>query len=230
MAVSLEKKKEKIDIEVKNGAVTFLDVLGWKGIWEKQKDAINLLHGLVYLIKELATEITFKISSENPEARGINTTVLSISDTIAIFTPGIARYALQIHAEICERAIPESIKRAIPLRGATSYGEFSFKENIMVGAAVDESASWHESTDWIGVILTPSPIFHLGNEYPETWIKYDHIPFKRSVRGMDRCVKWEFNEKELYKLFTDMGPFIPEIAPKYTNTIKFLENTQNLKP
>ncbi|MFJ1122370.1 MULTISPECIES: hypothetical protein [Bacillus] len=215
---------------VNQGAVTFLDVLGWKGIWEKHNDAIDRLYGLVNYIRDLADEITAQVSNSHAEARGIETTVLSISDTIAIFTPGPPLHSLQIHAAICSDAIPKSIERMIPIRGATSYGEFAIKENIMVGPAVDEAASWHESTDWIGVVLTPSPVFHLNgsipivDSLPSFWDKYTHIPFKKNVKHLTHCVKWSYNPDELFNIFSKMGPQVPEIAPKYLNTLEYLKS------
>ena len=122
----------------------------------------------------------------------MTTKVLSISDTIAIFTFGDPYHAIKIHAEICRLAIPESIKRKLPLRGAICYGEFSYRGNIVVGPAVDEAASWHESTDWIGVILTPAEEFQLKGRYPEQLINYPKIPFKKKTDGLHRCVGWEF--------------------------------------
>jgi len=210
-------------IQTKSGAVTFLDVLGWKGIWAKQHDAINRLHGLVMEMKEVADDRTLRISHEIPGARGMTTNVLSISDTIAIFTPGDPRPAIEAHAAICQYAIPDSIRRRIPLRGATAYGDFSIKENIMVGAAVDESASWHEATDWIGVILTPSAIYHLRGDFPDNSAQYLNIPFKGKKYGLDRCIDWNLGQDDdVNRIFLEMGPHVPEIALKYLNTLDFL--------
>lgn len=211
-----------VGISIQKGAVTFLDVLGWKGIWEREKDAVDVLHGLIKEITQNSIDVTNIIGSEEGAERGITTKVLSISDTIAIFTFGDPFHAIKIHAEICRLAIPESIKRKLPLRGAICYGECSFRGNIMVGPAVDEAASWHESTDWIGVILTPSAKFQLRGNYPGQLVEYSKIPFKKKTDGLDRCVGWEFPDEELYELFNEMGPFVPEIAPKYLNTLNFL--------
>lgn len=216
-------------IQIKNGAVTFLDVLGWKGIWTKQQDAINILHGLVVELKDFADYITSNISETIPEMRGQTTSVLSISDTIAIFTPGDPKHSLEIHAGICQFAIPESVRRKIPLRGATSYGEFSIKEHIMVGPAVDESASWHEATDWIGVIFTPSAIFNLKDDIPPNFAKYDRIPFKKKC-GLNYCVDWKMDQiDDVNRIFLEMGPHIPEIAPKYLNTLDFLNRNPRVE-
>ncbi|MBN3346147.1 hypothetical protein EXM98_02925 [Clostridium botulinum] len=211
-----------------NGSVTFLDVLGWKGIWQKRKDAITTLLTLIKEIETYSEYITDEASNTREEARGTNTTVLSISDTIAIFTPGDPKITIPIHAKICSNAIPLSIEKRIPLKGAISYGKFSFEKNIMVGPAVDEAASWHEATDWIGVVLTPSAKFNIDDvKLFDCVTEYNSIPFKKKVNNLNLCVKWAFNKREeINIIFNDMGPHIPEIAPKYLNTLEFI-NTVN---
>ncbi|OPH52186.1 hypothetical protein BC351_33170 [Paenibacillus ferrarius] len=229
MAIRLKKRETNV-IEEKKGAVTFLDVLGWKGIYERRRsyEAINLLSGLFTLILHESKNITDAIVTTDgvPDGmKGAETTVLSISDTLAIFTPGNPYHSLKIHGLICQLAIPESVRRGIPLRGATSYGRFSTKDSIMIGPAVDESASWHESTDWIGVIMTPTAMFELQGEYPEVWTEYRDIPLKKKVNGINRCVNWTLDGNPS-KMFADMGPHVPEIAPKYLNTLSFLNQSR----
>ncbi|KEK17916.1 hypothetical protein BAMA_10565 [Bacillus manliponensis] len=212
---------------MQTGAVSFLDVLGWKGIWKDNPDSLRKLEKMINGVKKEAAEITSLEFEGFPELRGINTDVLSISDTIAIFTPGDADKALSIHAKICKYIIPESIKNNIPVRGATSYGEYSRKGNIMIGPAIDEAASWHEATNWIGVILAPSGQFELRNEDMYNWIEYDKIPFKNRVPGLNRCVDWEMDEEEAVKQFKSMGLFVPGIAEKYLNTYEFMKSKNN---
>lgn len=204
------------------GAVTFVDILGWKGIWQRRTDAIDLLHGLIDELEVLAAKTTSEMTTRFPQMRGTETQVLSISDTIAIFTPGDPFPTTAIHGELCRYAIPQSIKRMIPLRGATAYGNFSCSANVMLGPAVDEAASWHEATDWIGVILTPTAMFQLGSEVPDVWVKYPKIPLKGKVIGMDLCVNWNFHEENILDYFSKMGPHVPEIASKYLSTNSFL--------
>ena len=219
---------EERKINSGKGAVTFLDVLGWKGIWERNQFAISKLQNLVYEMQDKAQEISTKyMDDKSLRGKSKPTEVLSISDTIAIFTSAPPEIAIAIHAELCSWALSYSLEQELPLRGATSYGEYSIADNIMLGYAVDEAASWHETTDWIGVILTPSAKINLRNKLPEFVIEYDKIPFKKSMRPLNLCVKWEFaNEKILYDIIQKKGPHIPEIAPKYLNTLEFLNNAK----
>jgi hypothetical protein len=220
------------NIKQELGAVTFLDVLGWKGIWQQSDSAIETLYSL---IKKTLAE-TYRISQEYSdikEFRGKNeiTKVLSISDTIALFTSGSVDTAIEIQAKICSWLLPYALERELPLRGAISYGEYSIKDNIMLGYAVDEAASWHESTDWIGVVLSPSAQMKIIGKNPEKITIYENIPFKRSEKNLKLCVDWDFgNADRLDAVITRKGPHTPEIAPKYLNTLTFLnrKNTSHI--
>lgn len=206
--------------EMDRGAVTVLDVLGWTGIWERRNDAPATLQALIYeLIKE---------------ARGTDTEVKSISDTIALFTrEDDPSRALALHARLCSKAICSSIWKRIPLRGASSFGLYSVSENIMIGPAVDEAAYWHEAVSWIGVILTPSALFSTNMELPRGWCIYQP-PFKDNSTWQTGCVEWYKNWavkktgyerlKTLSNIFYAMGPLIPGIAQNYTNTIDFFRH------
>lgn len=219
MKSTLTIQKEKTS---KTGAVTFLDVLGWKGIWKKNNDSEKSLSSLIEDIRIFA--------------RGTNTEVKSISDTIAIFTSKDdmeSHKILEHHGYLCMEAIKRSIKKEIPVRGATAYGKFSLKENIFVGPAIDEVAAWHELTSWIGVIMTPSAFFEIDDNVKlDNWLIYQP-PMKNSIKWNTLCANWPSiwsnkvndNEKikELKSNFKIMGPFLPEYADKYINTLEFFE-------
>ena len=155
-----------------SGAVTFLDVLGWKGIWGREADAIGSLQSLIVGIEKNAREIG--------RGRGNNvlsTRTISISDTIVLVMPATrddATAALVLHGELCATALPDSIMKGIPIRGASSFGQYEMSGNgsIFLGAAIDEAASWHEHSDWIGVHMAPSARFFFGEEEKEPWCRY----------------------------------------------------------
>lgn len=216
------------DIKRELGAVTFLDVLGWKGIWQQNDSAIETLYALIRKTVDKASQLSNEYS-EIKEFRGKSeiTKVLSISDTIALFTTGPSDVAIEIQAKICGWLLPYALDQELPLRGAISYGEYSIKENIMLGYAVDEAASWHESTDWIGVILSPSAQMKLRGKKLSSITTYKSIPFKRTEKNLITCVNWDFSDRErLDEIITKKGPHVPDIAPKYLNTLSFLNREQ----
>lgn len=214
---------------IEKGAVTFLDVLGWKGIWQQNISAIEKLQSLVRELDKKAEDITNKYSEKDTNLRGKTkpTVVLSISDTIAVFTSAKPEVAIKIHSEICSWALEYALDLELPLRGAISYGQYTIADNIMLGYAVDESASWHESTEWIGVVLTPSAQIELPEERNgfDCIVQYDRIPFKTGIGQLCYCVQWSFNNKKrLYEVIKSKGPLVPGISQKYLNTLNFFES------
>jgi len=207
-----------------SGVVTFLDVLGWKGVYDRQSNAIVNLKRLVEGVGKKAVGMRGRINSD--------VVVKSISDTIAIFTfcdEKEVTKAIEIHGELCQWLIPESIQSGLPIRGATAYGDFEISESIFVGRAVDEAASWHEQGNWIGVNLSPSADFVFVPDLKSAWTAYD-VPIKTSMKWKPRCVNWlsewidiESEKKLVRDKFRRMGPILPEIAPKFVNTLTFID-------
>lgn len=210
--------------------ITFLDVLGWKGIWQRQKNAIATLESLVKSIDDNKNELvrgkTFLLSNSKPDS----TNIIVISDTIVLVTEVDEDYigdAIDLHGKLCSKAIPLSIKKGIPIRGATSYGEviISQENSIFAGKAIDEAASWHETANWIGVFMTPSANFIYNDKQTEEkfWNKYNP-PLKNNILLGTYCVNWNADVFSIKKDFTQLAPILPEIVEKFTNTIKYLEN------
>jgi hypothetical protein len=159
--------------------------------------------------------------------------IRAISDTIAIFCPCDPNEiveAIEVHGEICKWLIPQSIDAELPLRGATSFGEFDLGADAFVGMAIDEAASWHEHCDWIGVHLTPSAEFVLTHTLSDSvWQQYP-APTKTRLDWRPFCVNWtkEWVDREdevakIKQAFVHLGPIVPEIAGKYISTLKFVE-------
>lgn len=217
--------------EVKNpsiqsgGVVTFLDVLGWKGIYDRKQDAISSLTNLVDGLRSQADRQRGRVVGD--------VSIKSISDTIVFFTPCSEmeiNTAIEIHGSLCQWAIPESIAAEIPVRGAISYGEYETKDNIFVGKAVDEAAAWHEQSDWIGVHLTPSAQFSfVPDGESDLWKEYSP-PNKSRLTWTPFCVNWTAlwrnRQEEIDRIkakFCRLGPIVPEISGKFVNTLKFIE-------
>ena len=223
-------KIEKIT-EKEVGSVTFLDILGMKGIWQQDTNVLKKLHGLIQETRKRTKEISDPYADliEFQRFRGQEeiTKILSISDTIAMFTPGDSEKSIEIQAKICAWLLEFALLQGIPLRGAISYGEYMIKDNIMLGYAVDEAASWHETTDWIGVVLSPSAQMKMKGKRVDAITTYNQIPFKKTERNLVMCVEWGVEDKDkLYEVISWKGPHTPEIAPKYLNTLAFLHRSK----
>lgn len=63
--------------------------------------------------------------------------LISISDTIAIFTPKSYNRSeveiIDIHATISKYILEKSCENGYPIRGAICYGKYNIKHNVMVG-------------------------------------------------------------------------------------------------
>lgn len=209
------------------GVVTFLDVLGWKGIWQRKNDAINDLENLVKSITKTLPEAERGISKKQ-------TSIMIVSDTIVIFTPtesdNISK-VIELHGKLCKEAIPLSIKKGIPLRGATSFGDVVLNKgnNIFAGKAIDEAAAWHDKSDWIGVFLTPSAEFIFNDSNSEFWVLYPP-PLKSNIELETHSAQWILESDNTDKIneiksdFIQLSPIIPEIVLKFTNTLRFLKS------
>jgi len=232
--------------QYKKGAVTFLDVLGWKGMWQQDTEAAKKLWSIVKATRNKTREIVKeyvyadKYKDRFKEFRGKETQSLdkivktiSISDTIVLFSKNEAELVIEIHAKICAWLLEHALLQAIPLRGAISYGDYIQHENIMQGPAVDEAASWYEFADWIGVALTPSAHLKveakIRNKEIESITSYKDIPYKKKVHHLNSCVDWSFGTntiEELKEVFLRKVPLTPDIAPKYLNTLEFFMRKQ----
>ena len=206
-----------------SGVVTFLDVLGWKGVYDRKEDAIGSLTVLIDGARNEAKKKRGRIRHE--------IIVKSISDTIALFAfaeDSEVSEVIEAHGEICQWLIRESIEAELPVRGAIAFGEFQIRDNIFVGKGIDEAASWHEQADWIGVNLTPSAEFVFQPKAgSRTWLHHEP-PLKSRLRWKTHCVNWtsdwkdrEDRERAVRRKFLRLGPIVPEIAGKMTNTLAF---------
>lgn len=141
-------------IQEQKGVVTFLDVLGWKGVWQRNEehDPANALESIAHILRNQAKERSRGLFNTKSKSENGNTEVTIISDTIVICTIAddlSAVKAIDLHGALCQLVLPESVNKGIPLRGATSYGSYSVSEGekIFIGKAIDEAASWHELGD-----------------------------------------------------------------------------------
>ncbi len=208
------------------GVVTFLDVLGWKGIYNREASPIATLSKLV---KNLETASSRFRGLETPPK------IHSISDTIVIYNTAVEAKdvtgVVDMHGAICGQAIAASIAAHIPVRGATALGEFEVQENNYVGKAIDEAASWYESGEWIGVHLTPSAMFAVDGNL-KNWAEYQ-APLKAGTKHNMPCVIWtkawkkavsgEDPRRQLQRAFRDMGPITPDFAMKFVNTLAYFD-------
>lgn len=220
------------------GVITYLDILGWKGISLRDDNPLPRFNRIINVIKE--------------RIRGLGTDsqdrVIGLSDTVAVFTPLDAdrlradrqaeiHRVIEGHGAACGIAVWLSIEQQIPLRGATSVGDYQIDQdgNTFVGRGVDEVASWYEQGDWIGVHLTPSALFSVDLTRLRYWKPYIP-PLKAKLNGETGCVDWtelwfegktrEEGMRMLHDAFIKLGPIFPEFAGKFINTLAFVRKME----
>ena len=154
--------------QITQGAVAFLDILGFKGMWQS-RNIKSIINQVSTFHKSIDTYYKNAIESNkiNPEfdIYPENLVINLISDTFVVsFEHGNPLIALAMVSEITASLIssyalkkPETIDDAMPifLRGAISYGEFYRTENMYIGQAIDDAAEWFDKPEFIGAILTP---------------------------------------------------------------------------
>lgn len=226
--------------EQKKGVVSFLDVLGWKGIWVNLENPIKSLNEFI-LNFQTEAELIYRSLVKN-HSNAVSLEIILFSDTIVIFTPDLDddfSTSLDFHSRACKLALEIGLKHNLPLRGAIGYGEYSYysKRSItMIGSVIDEISIWSGKVDWIGVILAPSVKFELvfkaiSIERFDHVMEYPKIPFKENVTGLCFCVRWgDSKGMELLKgLLNNQRYQPPEVTSKYLNTLLFLESKPIVK-
>lgn len=231
----IERSKSPQKHKFTSGAVAFIDILGWKGIWTKDKKAHITLDNAIYDIKFRIED--FIIKNKNEKIKEFQT--ISISDTIAILIEGEAQTSINLCADICQYTFCLLLSKNLFVRGAITYGEYQYQNNIMVGPAIDEVTAWHEDADWAGIIQSPSLTFFTEIKFQEDfWIEYD-VPLKSISKKKLQCINWpkilknQFNitkEDFLEKLKSNGKPLDQTIAKKYFNTYDFYIHCTTEKP
>ena len=220
------------DFSMSKGVITFCDFLGWKGLWRENTGSVNYLADASALITNIEDKMHKIIQEKIPYSKDYNISrLISISDTIAILTPKVSfldeKDMVEMHAAISKFILEESTQRCFAIRGAITYGEYSYKGNIMLGPGIDECASWHEKADWIGVALSPSSEIVIEDAKTLKYIEKYKVPMKDKSPGLNYCVNWNISKMSYMTLISRTKALTPEIAGKYVNTRNFLKGAWN---
>lgn len=159
----------------------------------------------------------------------IEVTLDLISDTFVITSrPKSIRYhmsdeTLTFHLKIAKQLIIECLKGKLLIRGATSYGDFQKEESVFIGPAIDESASWHEQGEEIGIFLTPSAYMNFIDFRMKDLVELRKPKLKKN-NFETLVINWREGADKFYNICKLESPLIPEIAPKYLNTLDYLNS------
>lgn len=232
--IELDKLCESVQVQIDEdfnmvyGAVMFCDFLGWKGLWRGDDNkALRKADRLVSEINDKFIDLTNRYLPLNRYFQISN--LISISDTIALMLPMVHAIDITKLFELFGRTgryILESSITVFPLRGAFTIGYFNYTNNIMIGPAIDEAASWHEQADWIGIMLTPTAQFEYetieASRKSDAIVGYGAIPLKTNKGSLKYCINWNEPRDAIISSVRRSKSLPPEISNKYINTFNFL--------
>ena len=225
-------------IEMNNGTIAFLDILGFKGIWQRREpdEVLDILNSSVEYIKDIFSNYPFQ--SEWGEVTGPDITILS--DTIVIIFGGPRSSCSLFLAMVVNELIAFFLDKNLFLRGAIGYGNYIKSGNSFLGPAIDDVAAWYEASKFIGVIATPRTSYLIelltSNEvrfdtkkYP-LFIKHP-ISFKNMPTQNIYCVNWPAARygnrpdahKHIITIFSEGEPFDANVFSLVENTIDFIK-------
>jgi len=227
-----------------NGAIAFLDILGFKGIWQKEspEKVLSIMTGI--------TELIQKSYKKPPPEKGYgeleNPFVTILSDTIVLGYKSVESPSCMLPlGNIIYQLVHYFLKFDMFFRGAMTYGQYIQEGNTFIGPAIDDVAKWYE----IGILTTPKCNYlidyfaHLKTDVNsisvQTFVKYD-VPGKNKETYRLNVLNWpgylqashnripEKNSKsEVRKLieqkFGLQAAFDASVLRKYENTLKFID-------
>ena len=230
--------------------LTFADILGWKGIWQRENHVNGKKDNILKLI-HIKNKL-IDIQKQYIEKKDISIDINLISDTFVIGCNN-----LEIHNKLCAELITACLNKKLLIRGATAYGEYYNREMVYIGQAVDEAASWHEKGEEIGIFYTPSARLKLENkikEELENKVKKDledetknklenkiKKEFLEEIGLLDNKITTKIGEinsyiipwfkeeknKNCFSQIMEKEIIYPEISKKYFNTEKTIKDYKN---
>lgn len=229
---------------MRDGAIALLDVLGWKGVWQRSESAIDDLLSISADARDRVQRILNDSNADNElkeRFSSLTPEVLTFSDTLAFAVHGDHGPSIELCALLAIGAIHRSLELKLPVRGAITYGKFLARQNILVGPAVDEVASWYEHSEWIGVHLTPSaslPIV-LDSFYVADILTHYDVPTKTgTLKGGLACNWPQFipeggdtmgTREALIQSLMSLGPVTSDLGRKVLSTVDFYDAIRGKK-
>lgn len=246
--------KHESDLPLSKGYVLMLDVLGFREYITRT----GMSKFLDFWMK-LKSDVMRTCSNldDNDEYSLAKFDIMFLSDTIVICLSSKQGATIRPEkligfvAVILESIFISSFKQGVFFRGAISFGDFfcDSKNNIAMGAAITEAYEWHESTEWIGIILAPSAKYtieriimlapiggYLDKEIKNSFILYKP-PFKNNLTFETFVFKWidEIGDivsdglelSSILEVLSDLS-YPVSVIRKYENTMIFIGHILNI--
>ena len=231
-----------------NGAVVIMDVLGFKGIWQRYGsrtvlEAMRDLETMVTAAGRLTDEREGEVWNFGcqPTYR-----FRFMSDTLFVgcwlqgkITSGVSPHvataaSLFLVCRLTSRLLAVATGIGFPFRGCIAAGEFDVLRNFVVGPAVDEAAEWADEADGAFVWLRPDAVElykMFGPIRAKRHIVYPYeVPIKKAApirtavvnpRGDERRPN---SKRDLARLLEYFDERKPGVSSKLKNTREFFDH------
>jgi len=152
-------------------------------------------------------------ASDQATSRKLSTPKLfTFNDTIviALETDANEEYnAIKGFAKIVRRFISYSLTKALFFRGAFSIGSYIVSEpqNLIMGNAVADAASWYEQTEFIGAVATPKASMIIQRHVLEDPSPPDFLLFETDIP----CKQ---GNRRLYAVNWPKAFYVPGLRPR----------------
>ena len=178
----------------------------------------NDLFRVVAIYENMKKMMKTNIAGQINRSLGNIITVHTYADTFLIYTNEMSDTGFQALLAACHHIFMAAITYGLPIRGATTCGEFYVSENLITGKPIIEAYEKERKQDWIGCWITDECLDKISKEAYDKFInerkvvKYP-IPFK------------EEKVKEVYAFNWLDNIFIPGnmINLDYLETKSFLQ-------
>lgn len=142
---------------MKEGAVAMIDALGFRGIWDRwpPADILANMHALKDRLENDLREIATQPDMQFDATFLSDTIVLGLALPSSV--PNHAALSAIYVGDIVARILAWSARSSTPLayRGAIACGQYEISSHFIMGRAIDEAATYHESAEAAIVWLLP---------------------------------------------------------------------------
>jgi len=207
---------------MKQGFVTFADIMGWKGIWLKNQGSEKQILQDLLDIKEIL-DLQIESIKNTDGLEGLEVSIKLISDTFVVFSNYEAdlEKEFEIHSVLVKELTLMALEKKLMIRGATSFGKYLTNDMSFVGPAIDEAASWHEQAESVSIFLSPTALLKVNCLNTSYW--QDRSLELKKMRLNTKVLDWkEYYKSDFQEIFYDNSPIVPEISKKYLNTLEYL--------
>ncbi len=151
------------------GFVALYDILGYKS-WIKEKELCDVWKDQMNMKEMIKTNTEHSLNYSLGKSI---ITAINYADNFLIYTNEISEDAFQALIISCNRMFIAAIDYGLPIRGATSCGEFyvSQTDNIVIGKPIIKAHEDEKRQDWIGCWISNECLANINEDLKQTYIK-----------------------------------------------------------